>query len=176
MSGDNMDKSNATPEQTSSQANDSPGVIALPPLILIAFIGIGIILQNLLPLHFIHGHGPIRTILGAIFIAYSVLLMALSVLEMRKAGTNIDVRKPTNAIITDGIYRFTRNPMYLSMALFMIALSVLLSNMWIIILTLVFMIVIQKGVIEREERYLEAKFGSVYTDYKHKTRRWILFF
>lgn len=165
---------NKTEPEVQPEKKDNPGVIALPPLILIAFIGLGVILHNLFPLHFIHG--PLRTIIGAIFLAYSFLVMSLAVLQMRKAGTNIDVRKPTTAIVTDGIYRFTRNPMYVSMALLLIAISVLISNIWIFILTPAFIIVIQKGVIEREERYLEKKFGSEYMDYKNRTRRWILFF
>ena len=161
------------PEKT-SEKKDRPPVIALPPLILIAFIGLGVILHNIFPLHFIHG--PLRTIVGAIFLAYSVLVMGLAMLQMRKAGTNINVRKPTTAIVTDGIYRFTRNPMYLSMVLLMIAVSVLVSNIWIFILTPVFAVIMQKGVIEQEERYLEEKFGAEYTNYKKSTRRWILFF
>lgn len=158
------------PEVKSSE-KDNPGVIALPPLIFIAFIGVGVILHNLFPMHFIQG--PLRNIVGVIFLAYSVLVSALAILQMRRAGTNIDVRKPSTTIVTDGIYRFTRNPMYLSMALLMIAISVLISNIWILILTPVFIIVIQKGVIEREERYLEGKFGVEYTSYKQRTRRWI---
>jgi len=150
---------------------DNPGVIALPPFIFIAFLGVGVILHNLFPMHFIHG--PLRNIVGVIFLAYSVLVAGLAILQMRKAGTNIDVRKPATTIVSDGIYRFTRNPMYLSMALLMIAISILISNIWILILTPVFIIVIQKGVIEREEHYLEGKFGVEYTTYKQRTRRWI---
>lgn len=163
-----------TEPESKPEENDSAGVIAIPPLILIAFIGLGVILHNIFPLHFIHG--PLRTIIGAIFLAYSVLVMSLAMLQMRKAGTNIDVRKPTTTIVTDGIYRYTRNPMYVSMVLLMVAISVLISNIWIFALTPAFAIVMQKGVIEREERYLEKKFGSEYTDYKKRTRRWILIF
>ncbi len=170
MSAEQEKKTGPAGEKAPAQ-KDYPGVIALPPLILIAFIGVGVILHNLFPMHFIHG--PLRTIVGAIFLVYSVLIMSLAVLQMRKAGTNIDVRKPSMSVVTEGIYRFTRNPMYLSMALLMIAISVLVSNIWILILTLPFIIVMQKGVIEREERYLEGKFGIDYTTYKKRTRRWI---
>lgn len=165
------DSENKTQEQGKTPERDAPGVIALPPFIFLVFLGLGIIIHNLFPLHFIHG--PLRTIVGVIFLAYSVLVSSLAIIQMRRAGTNIDVRKPTTSIVTDGIYRFTRNPMYLSMVLLMIAISVLISNIWILILTPVFIIVIQKGVIEREERYLEGKFGTEYALYKKRTRRWI---
>ncbi len=159
--------------QGSEQApeNDNPGVIALPPLIFLVFLALGVLIHNIFPLHFIHG--PLRNIVGAIFLAYSALISGLAILQMRRAGTNIDVRKPSTAIVTDGIFRYTRNPMYLSMALILIAISVLISNIWILILTPAFIIVIQKGVIEREERYLEGKFGTDYTSYKKNTHRWI---
>lgn len=163
-----------TEPEVKTPEDDSAGVIAIPPLILIAFIGLGVILHNIFPLHFIHG--PLKTIIGAIFLAYSVLVMSLAILQLRKAGTNIDVRKPTTAVVTDGIYRYTRNPIYVSMVLLMIAISVLVSNIWIFVLSPAFAIVMQKGVIEREERYLEKKFGTEYTDYKKRTRRWILIF
>lgn len=165
----NSEKENGREQQ--APANDNPGVIALPPLIFIAFLGVGVILHNIFPLHFIHG--PLRNIVGVIFLAYSVLVSGLAILRMRRAGTNIDVRKPSTTIVSDGIYRFTRNPMYLSMALLMIAISVLISNIWILILTPAFIIVIHKGVIEREERYLEGKFGTDYTSYKKRTRPWL---
>jgi protein-S-isoprenylcysteine O-methyltransferase Ste14 len=163
------EKKNEQEEPT--RDNDNPGVITLPPFIFIAFLGVGVILHNIFPLHFIQG--PIRNIVGAIFLAYSVLVASLAIFQMRRAGTNIDVRKPSTTIVSNGIYRYTRNPMYLSMALLLIAVSVLISNIWILILTPVFIIVIQKGVIEREERYLEGKFGTEYTSYKKSTRRWI---
>jgi len=150
---------------------DNPGVIALPPLIFIAFLALGILTNRIYPLHFIHS--PIRNIIGAIFVAYSVLTSGLAIYQMRRAGTNVDVRKPSTTVVTEGIYRYTRNPMYISMVLLLVALSVLLNNLWITILTPFFIIVIQKGVIEREERYLEGKFGTDYTSYKKRARRWI---
>ena len=168
MSTDTEKKSE---QEEQAPAKDNPGVITLPPFIFIAFLGVGVILHNIFPLHFIQG--PIRNIVGAIFLAYSVLVASLAIFQMRRAGTNIDVRKPSTTVVTDGIYRFTRNPMYLSMALLLISISVLISNIWILVLTPVFIIVMQRGVIEREERYLEGKFGTEYTSYKKRTRRWI---
>lgn len=158
-------------QEQEAPAIDNPGVIALPPLIFIAFLALGVLVHKLFPLHFIQG--PLRNIVGVIFLAYAVLVASLAIWQMRKAGTNIDVRKPSTKIVSDGIYRYNRNPMYLSMVLLLISISVLISNIWILLLIPVFIIVIQKGVIEREERYLEGKFGTEYTSYKKSTRRWI---
>ena len=163
---------NKLPDQDTGRGEqDNPGVIALPPFIFIAFLALGVLLHRLLPLHFIES--PIRNLIGAIFIVYAVLTAGLAFHQMRKAGTNVDVRKPSTTVVTGGIYKHTRNPMYVSMVLLLIAFSILLNNIWITILTPFFIIVIQKGVIEREEIYLEDKFGTEYTSYKKNVRRWI---
>lgn len=151
--------------------NDHPGVVAMPPLIFLIFLAAGLLINFLQPHTFIEGAA--RYVSGAFFLIVSGLIAILAHIRMRKAGTNVDVRKPATAIVKGGIYRFTRNPMYLSMTILLIALSLLLGNLWILLLVPVFMAVIQKGVIEREEAYLEKKFGSEYTDYKKNVRRWI---
>ncbi len=92
---------------------------------------------------------------------------------MIKAGTNVDVRKPTKAIVTVGVYSYTRNPMYLSMVILLIAFTFLANALWIAISIPFFMIIMQKGVIEREEAYLQNKFGEEYIQYKNQVRRWI---
>ncbi|HVY55791.1 MAG TPA: isoprenylcysteine carboxylmethyltransferase family protein, partial [Thermodesulfobacteriota bacterium] len=81
--------------------------------------------------------------------------------------------KPATTVLTDGIYAYSRNPMYAGLILFLVAVSILLNNLWILIFTPVFIAVMRKGVIEREELYLEEKFGEEYTDYKKRVRRWI---
>lgn len=151
--------------------SDNPGVVAMPPLILLVFIAAGILINFIYPLHYVHGAA--RFVSGVFFLILSGVIVVSAHLEMRKAGTNVNVRKPATVIVKDGVYRYTRNPMYFSMVLLLIALSLLLSNLWILILTPVFIGVMQKGVIEREESYLEKKFGSEYGDYKKTTRRWI---
>lgn len=156
---------------TTGRRSDNPGVIALPPLILLAFIAGAVPLGFAYPLHFIYG--PARYVLGIALTLAACTLVFLAVRRFGKAGTNVDVRKPATTIVSSGIYSLTRNPMYLSMALILTALSILLNNLWLLILTPVFMAVIQKGVIAREEAYLEKKFGAEYADYKTRVRRWV---
>ena len=76
-------------------------------------------------------------------------------------------------IVTEGVYRWTRNPMYLGMALIYLGFALLLDSLVALILIFPLVFVIQKEVIEREERYMEAKFGDAYRDYKARVRRWI---
>ncbi|GJM14742.1 MAG: protein-S-isoprenylcysteine methyltransferase [Thermodesulfobacteriota bacterium] len=150
---------------------DNPGVIAPPPLIFLCFLILGYVLNRYYPLTVLEG--PLSTIISAIFFVYAGLTAGLAFFYMVKSGTNVDVRKPTNTIVTKSVYSYTRNPMYLSMAILLIAFSLLLNALWIALLIPFFMFVMQKGVIEREEAYLENKFGSEYLQYKSQVRRWI---
>jgi protein-S-isoprenylcysteine O-methyltransferase Ste14 len=89
------------------------------------------------------------------------------------AGTNIPPTLPTTALVVDGIYRRTRNPLYLGATLVYLGLAVAAGSLWAIGLVVPLMWVINVGVVAREERYLERKFGDAYRAYKTRVRRWI---
>ena len=152
-------------------SNDNPGVIAPPPIIFLCFLLLGYVLNRFYPIPMLTRE--LSTIISAIFFAYAALTGGLAFHHMIKAGTNIDVRKPAKAIVTSSVYSYTRNPMYLSLAILLLAFSLLFNALWIAIMIPFFVIVIQKGVIEREEKYLERKFGDEYLHYKKRVRRWI---
>lgn len=154
-----------------SAGNDKPGVVAMPPIIFIIFLALGIVVNLIQPLGFIYGTARFAS--GIIILLISGIIVLSAQIRMKKAGTNIDVRRPSTTVVTDGIYSYTRNPMYLAMVILLIALAFLLNNLWIIIVIPLFMAVIHKGVIMREEAYLERKFGSHYREYKKRVRRWI---
>ena len=92
---------------------------------------------------------------------------------MRRADTLANLYKPVSHIATEGPFRYTRNPAYLSMTMMYTGIASLANALWAIILLPVALLVIQRGVIEREERYLERKFGEEYLSYKARVRRWI---
>ena len=89
------------------------------------------------------------------------------------AGTNIPPNLPTTALVVDGIYRRTRNPLYLGTTLVYLGLSVAAGSLWAIGLVVPLLWVINTGVIAREEHYLERKFGDAYRAYKARVRRWV---
>jgi len=151
--------------------NDNPGVIAPPPIIFLLFLAFGYLLNSVYPLPFL-AH-PLSIIISGIFFVYSGLTAGLAFYYMIKSGNNVDVRKPAKTLVTKSVYSYSRNPMYLSMLILLIAFSLLFNTLWIVLLIPVFVIVMQKGVIEREEFYLEKKFGNEYLEYKKKVRRWI---
>lgn len=150
---------------------DSPQVIAPPPFIYLGGLGVGLVLQWLNPLPFLPRNVALP--FGVVVITVSVILVALSFRAFKKAKTNIDVRKPVTSIVSTGPYRFTRNPIYLSMTLLAVGIAVLVNTLWILITLVPVLLVMQFGVIAREERYLARKFGEEYLQYKSKVRRWL---
>lgn len=80
---------------------------------------------------------------------------------------------PTTAIIDTGPFALTRNPLYLSMTLLYTGLTLIINTIWPLLLLPFVLVVVQRGVIEREERYLERKFGEEYLSYKSRVRRWL---
>jgi protein-S-isoprenylcysteine O-methyltransferase Ste14 len=92
---------------------------------------------------------------------------------MRRAGTPANPYKPVSHMVTGGPFHYTRNPAYLAMTMIYTGIAGLANALWAILLLPVALLMIQRGVIEREERYLEHKFGEEYLRYKAQVRRWI---
>ena len=110
---------------------------------------------------------------GILFITLAPTLALSALITMKAAGTNVDPAKPALAIVRDGPFRFTRNPMYLALCLLQVALGFFLND-WVTLLFVVpLALVFHYGVVLREETYLSAKFGEPYLHYKREVRRWI---
>jgi protein-S-isoprenylcysteine O-methyltransferase Ste14 len=150
---------------------DNAGVIAPPPLIYLAGLIAGFALEALLP----GADLPalVEWVLGALLVLAGLGLLAWFNRLFGRSGTAVEPWKPTTAIVTTGVYRFTRNPAYLGMALTYIGIAVMSSALWVLVPLPFVLAVIDRGVIAREERYLERKFGEEYLSYKRRVRRWI---
>jgi protein-S-isoprenylcysteine O-methyltransferase Ste14 len=153
-----------------NNTDDKAGVVAPPPLIYLGALIVGQVLQSSFPLPFLPR--GLRTWLGGLLIGAGAVTITSAVRTMRDAGTNISPEQPTTSLVTKGPYQFTRNPLYLSFTLIYTGISVLTGTFWSILLLPVVMFIINRGVIDREERYLERKFGSQYRDYKEHVPRW----
>jgi protein-S-isoprenylcysteine O-methyltransferase Ste14 len=154
-----------------SKTSDSPGVIAFPPLLFLLTLLIGIGAHLCCPIS-LTPRRPLQLAGAAIMLAAGGLAL-LAMREMRKSGTNINPTKPATAIVHAGPYRITRNPMYLALCMQNLGIGLLMCDLVPIALTAVLAIVLHFGVILREERYLEGKFGEVYLSYRRQVRRWI---
>ena len=150
---------------------DNPGIIAPPPLIFAGPLVVGILLNLKFPMRFLPR--KVATILGVTLIGASVALVSQAYQRMRRAGTNVDPYEPATVLVTEGPFKLTRNPLYLSVTLFYAGVATLVNTLWAIVLLPIVLLVINRGVIEREERYLERKFGEQYMQYKERVRRWI---
>lgn len=150
---------------------DTAGVIAPPPLIFLAGLLAGYGLDFLWPsLSLPNEIGyPLGVLLGLIGLAAA--LPAL--LGFRRAGTSPEPWHPSTALVTEGLYRYTRNPMYVGMGLIYLGITAAFGGAWMFAMLLPTLMTLQYGVILREERYLEAKFGEPYRDYTATVRRWL---
>ena len=92
---------------------------------------------------------------------------------MSQAGTSLRTSDPTTAIVVQGPFRFSRNPIYLAATVLYLGVAAAVNALWAIVLLPVVLAVISLGVIDREERYLERKFGEEYLRYKASVRRWL---
>ena len=145
-----------------------------PPVLLLMALVVAIILEWR-PLQFLAP--PVgfnaQVIIGALLVAGSLWLVIGAVRTFQREGTNVIPTRPALKIVTDGPYRFTRNPMYLGMVLFLLGISMVFSLEWGIILTPVLWIAFDRFIVAREEVYLAGKFGPDYQALRDKTRRWL---
>lgn len=157
------------------QEKDAANVRVFPPGVPLGAILVGIGLNRLWPLGF--GSllpAPLRYWLGGAIVAGAVLGLGLpSIIIFRRSGQNENPWKPTPAIVERGPFRFTRNPMYLQLVLVCLGVSVLLVNLWILLLTPLVAWMLHHYAIVPEEAYLERKFGEPYRAYKRRVRRWV---
>ena len=93
--------------------------------------------------------------------------------QFKKAQTCIKPWRATSSIITNGPYRYSRNPIYLGFAIAAAGIALAFNTWWMLLSALAFVLIANKFVIEREEKYLEGKFGESYSNYRQKTRRWL---
>jgi protein-S-isoprenylcysteine O-methyltransferase Ste14 len=154
-------------------SRDKPNVVIFPPLIPLSVLVAGIILNFLMPLGLLaHVLFPGRIVVGAIaFIAGLGMVIGANRI-FRRIGTNTRPSLPTLAIATTGIFRWTRNPMYVGGSLALLGVAIGFALDWVILLLVASLPLIHYGIILREERYLERKFGDEYRRYQTKVPRY----
>lgn len=153
------------------ETTDNPGVIAFPPALFAGTLALGLLLHFLFPVNFLP---HVIAIASGVVVLVGAALIAVSAFRaMRRAQTAVNPSLPTTAIVSDGAFGFSRNPIYLSLTLLYVGTALLLNALWALLLLLPLIVVVQNGVIKREEHYLEQKFGDEYLRYKASVRRWV---
>lgn len=162
------------PAKPNSADSATAGVIGRPILFVPATLLAGLILDRLLPLPFaVSINGGFRWLAAAILILTGVALFAAGVRNFSRADTPLPTNQPARMLVTTGIHRRTRNPVYLGFLLIYVGIGVAAQSPWSLLLALPLALVIHYGVVMREEAYLERRFGDAYRDYKGRVRRWL---
>jgi len=153
--------------------SDSPGVIAPPPVIYLGFLALGAILEAVIPMPFPPALSGLSSPVAVALLVCGLAVTIVGAHRLRAAGTNIPTSLPTTALVAEGPYRWSRNPLYLAMTLFYAGIAILAESLWTLVLLGPLLMVMTYAVIRREESYLEGKFGDTYRAYKSRVRRWI---
>jgi protein-S-isoprenylcysteine O-methyltransferase Ste14 len=148
-----------------------PGLKFPPPLLVLTLVGIGYLVDIYLPLPIYQESGLWLT--GLVVVIAAVCLALIAVLQFLRAKTHLEPWQPTTFIIQSGIFRFSRNPIYLTFCIATVGCGLLLNSWWVLAALLPMVYLLQQLVIRPEETYLEQKFGETYLAYKHRVRRWV---
>jgi protein-S-isoprenylcysteine O-methyltransferase Ste14 len=152
-------------------STDKPGVVAPPPLLYGGAFVLVLVFRWFWPMP-IFGHA-VALWLGLALLVLGVGIAAWGIRTMQAAGTNVNPALPTTAIVASGPFRFSRNPLYLALTLLYLGLTLAFNTWWGIVVLVPVLIIMHRGVVLREERYLEEKFGETYRQYRSKVRRYL---
>jgi len=150
---------------------DNPGIRVPPPPVYLLALLLGLLLDRKAHVPFLP-RGTAR-VLGWPLVGGGMALAGWFVRTMRGVETTIRIDKPVSSLVQNGPFRYSRNPGYVALAMIYTGIAVLRNALWAILLLPLVLYVIQREVIEREERYLERTFGEEYLDYKARVRRWV---
>ncbi len=150
------------------------GVIARPPLLFLAALLLGLASDHLLPLPFaVPEAGVVHWIVAGSLILIGLALAAAGIRNFSRAATPVPTNEPARVLVMTGIHGWSRNPIYLGLFLLYGGIGVAADSPWALILTLPLAVTMRRGVVAREEAYLERRFGDAYRDYKARVRRWL---
>lgn len=154
-----------------ADGQDNPGIKVPPPLIYLLPLLLGLLLDRRVHVPFLPRGGT--RMVGWPLLGGGVLLGGWFRQTMRDADAPVRTDRPVPRLITEGPFRYSRNPAYLGLAMIYAGIAVLRNALWAILFLPLVLYVIQREVIGREERYLERTFGEEYVAYKARVRRWL---
>lgn len=149
------------------ERDDNPRVFFPPPLIFAGLLALGLFLDRK-PISF----GAIQ-IIGIALAITGLGLIATALGMFRISKTRPEPWQPTSALVSRGIYRITRNPMYLGMAMLSLGVALVFGSLAGSVMTVLAVVIIDRAVISREEAYLTRHFGEDYVAYRRRVRRWL---
>jgi protein-S-isoprenylcysteine O-methyltransferase Ste14 len=163
----------ATKSLPEDRRRDTAGVIAAPPLLFGAALIVALSLHAIQPIRIASLSGGMLRLAGVALIVLGLLLSIAVVRAFGRAGTQVSPYRKTTRFVCTGPYRYTRNPDYIGQTLMYAGIAIVANSWWPLFLLPLVLLIVQRGVIRREERYLEAKFGQEYRDYLARVPRWL---
>jgi protein-S-isoprenylcysteine O-methyltransferase Ste14 len=158
-------------DRTDAKEPVKPPLGVPPPLVMILLIVVGLVIQFASPQRVLT-EGWVQLVVGLPLLAIGLVLTRRSLKLFSVEGTDERYAEPTSVIVQTGPYARTRNPMFVGAVLLYLGVALAVNTVWILLGLPVLTLYLHFGVIRREERFLEARFGRDYTDYKTKVPRW----
>ncbi len=155
----------------SERSKDSPEVISYPPVVYFSAFGVGALLNWLVPLRSYACESS--HIAGGIMGLIGTALGLWGVYAFHRAGTAVRPRRPVTALVTDGPFRYSRNPLYVGMTIIYLGMTLSLGSWWPLATLIPALAMVHWRIVLREEQFLENRFGENYRAYKANVRRWI---
>lgn len=154
-------------------SSDTPGVIVFPPLIPLSILILGLVLNLIAPLDLLE-QVPllVRIVVGTIAFVLGVGMVIGATRHFRQIGTNVNPLQPTLMLATTGIFRWTRNPMYVGGSIVLLGIAIGGALDWVLLLLILSLPLVHYGIILREESYLARKFGEEYRSYQKQVARY----
>jgi protein-S-isoprenylcysteine O-methyltransferase Ste14 len=152
---------------------DRAGVAAPPPLLMVLCIAAGFLAEHAQHFRIFSANQPVRRPLCFALFGAAVVIFVAAIRELIRHKTHPSPYKATATIVGTGIYRLSRNPIYVAFLLVVVASAAGANSAWLLVATVALFVLLRFGVVSREEQYLSRKFGNVYEEYRRKVRRWI---
>jgi protein-S-isoprenylcysteine O-methyltransferase Ste14 len=152
---------------------DRARIIAPPPLLGLICIGLGFLAKHFISLPVFANKSNLQISIGAAMVAFAIVIVASSRRAFIEYGTHPNPYTPTKAIVTNGVYGLSRNPIYVAFLIIVLAFVLFTNSWWFIGSAVLAFTLLHFGVVKREEKYLREKFGAEYDNYCQRVRRWI---
>jgi protein-S-isoprenylcysteine O-methyltransferase Ste14 len=142
-----------------------------PQNLLLVLLVVGLLLGWVSPAPFLPNN--VGHLVGVATVAVALSIGGSALMTLRRAHTSPNPNRPTVALVESGVFRYSRNPIYLSMFLLYLGITAFVNVVWLLLLIPIWFLSVNYSVVRREEKYLERKFGDAYMRYKAHVRRWI---
>ena len=153
--------------------DDSPGVNLMPPTVFFACLIAGGVLAFLFPHDFPVLAEPLRIFLGILFGGAGLVFMTIADGQFKRAGTRVETNQPAAILVAQGVFKYSRNPMYVGGSAFFLGTGLAVGSLWVMAAYLPLAIYLALYVIPREEAYMQRTFGEAYLNYCRYVRRWL---